>query len=54
MSCCGAPTGYERVWLFRVVGQPVREFTEQAQALAARTANGGKGDVVRVTRKLST
>lgn len=55
MSCCGQPkAGYTYVWQHRQNGKPVTEHADQAAAMAAQRDAGGKGLVMKVTKRVTT
>lgn len=50
-TCGGTPPGFAQVWQYRAAGKPHIEFSTEAEAEAARKANGGAGHVIRLTRR---
>lgn len=52
MPCCGqAPNGMVNVWHLRQAGKDPQEFSNQAEAEAAKTRQGG-GIVLKVTKRV--
>jgi hypothetical protein len=52
-GCCGAPAGFERVWVWKRVGQETVEFDNQADAMRARAAADNAGTLKRITRRVT-
>lgn len=52
MPCCGQPpNGYTTVWQLRVIGEEVREFASQHEALIEQTKLGGRGVILKATKR---
>lgn len=52
MGCgCGDGPGVTTVWQYRAVGNTPVEKPTQAEAEALRTANGGRGLVIKVRKR---
>lgn len=50
-NCGGTADGFVAVWRYQEPGKAPRDFASQADAEAARRAAGGRGHLLRVTKR---
>jgi hypothetical protein len=50
-NCGGVRDGYVEVWRYLPPGGPAVDYPTQAEANAAKAANGGRGSLLRIVKR---